>query len=128
LPKIHADLTHIVDHLGKPPIRSRGWNPWAQQLAEAARAPNVVTKLSGLNTAAGPGATSDDYAPYVEHALTVFGPDRVLYGGDWPFALQAAASYTQIWRPLRGCLDTLDDQARHAVLSGTAQRVYGLSR
>ena len=123
----HADLTLIVDHLGKPPIRSRGWNPWAQQLAEAARAPNVVTKLSGLNTAAGPCATSDDYAPYVEHALTVFGPERVMYGGDWPFALQAAASYTQIWRQLRSCLDTLDDQARHSVLSGTARRVYGLT-
>jgi L-fuconolactonase len=124
----HPQLTLVVDHLGKPPIRERGWEPWASRLADAAEAPNVVAKLSGLNTAAAPGATRDDYAPYVEHALDVFGPDRVMYGGDWPFALLAAASYQQIWEPLRGCLDALDVGARHAVLAGTARRTYRLAR
>ena len=50
-----------------------------------------------------------------------------MYGGDWPFALLAGNSYTEIWRDLRACLDGLDHADRHAVLAGTAERVYRLS-
>ena len=50
-----------------------------------------------------------------------------MYGGDWPFALLAADSYTEVWRDLRACLDDLDRADRHSVLAHTAQRVYRLS-
>jgi L-fuconolactonase len=94
----HPALSLVVDHLGKPPIRARGWQPWADLLTAAAEAPNVTAKVSGLNTAADPTRwASSDFQPYVDHALDVFGPHRLLYGGDWPFALLAADSYTQIW-------------------------------
>ena len=63
---------------------------------------------------------------HVDHALDVFGPERTMYGGDWPFALLAADSYTEIWRDLRACLDDLDHADRHTVLAGTAQRTYRL--
>ncbi|HEX6656883.1 MAG TPA: amidohydrolase family protein [Ilumatobacter sp.] len=122
----HPDLVLVVDHLAKPPIRQRGWEPWASLLAQAATAPNVMAKLSGLNTAAAPGDTSGALQRYVDHALAVFGPDRMMYGGDWPFALLAATSYTHIWSGLRSCLDRLDPSGLRAVLSTTAQRVYGL--
>jgi L-fuconolactonase len=123
----HPDLTLVVDHLAKPPIRTKEWKPWATLLAAAAQAPNVVAKLSGLNTAAARHATAADFRPYVEHALDVFGPHRIMYGGDWPFALLAADSYTEIWNELRGSIDHLDAASRRAVLSGTAQRVYRLT-
>jgi L-fuconolactonase len=87
----------------------------------------VVVKLSGLNTAAAPDDTSAALQPYVDHALEVFGPDRTMYGGDWPYALLAATSYTQIWSDLRGCLDHLDPSAQRAVLATTARRVYRLA-
>jgi Amidohydrolase len=70
--------------------------------------------------------SSADFQPYVDHALEVFGPHRLMYGGDWPFALLAAGSYTQIWAGIRVCLDRLDPEALWAVLGGTARRVYGL--
>jgi L-fuconolactonase len=120
----HPHLQLIIDHLAKPPIASRRWDPWARLLTQAAQSPNVVVKLSGLNTAAGIGDSSSAYQPYVDHALDVFGPERVMYGGDWPFALLAAESYSEIWSGLRRCLDGLDRAARQAVLSGTARRVY----
>lgn len=123
----HRELTLVIDHLAKPPIRDGGWEPWAGLLREAAACPNVVTKLSGLNTAAAAGAGAVDFAPYVDHALECFGPDRVMFGGDWPFALLAADSYEQIWAGLRPCLDGLPEPDRHAVLSATARRVYGLA-
>lgn len=122
----HPRLTLVVDHLGKPPIRDRGWQPWASLLAAAAEPANVVSKLSGLNTAAAPGWTAADFAPYVDHALRTFGPQRLMYGGDWPFASLAAQSYTEVWDGLRGTIDSLTDEDQRAVLADTARRVYGL--
>jgi len=121
----HPSLTLVIDHLAKPPIATGGWQPWATLLTDAAAAPNTVVKLSGLNTVA-PGASTAAYRRYVDHALDVFGPERTMYGGDWPFALLAADSYTEIWQELRACLDDLDHADRHAVLAGTAQRTYRL--
>ena len=92
----HPNLTLVIDHLAKPPIAAGAWHPWAQLLAEAAEPPNTAVKLSGLNTAAAPGASAADYRRYVDHALDVFGPRRTMYGGDWPFALFGAGSYTEI--------------------------------
>lgn len=70
----HPTLTVVLDHLGKPPIAERGWQPWADLLASAAEQPNVVAKISGLATVSAPGFTASDWQPYVEHALSVFGP------------------------------------------------------
>ncbi|GAA3388422.1 amidohydrolase family protein [Cryptosporangium minutisporangium] len=123
----HPTLTLVVDHLGKPPIRSRGWEPWAGLLRDAAAAPTVVAKLSGLNTAAEDGWTAASFQPYVDHALEVFGPARLMYGGDWPFALLAADSYAHVHAALRGTVTALDPDARDAVLGGTAERIYRLT-
>ena len=123
----HTRTTFVVDHLGKPPVRERGWEPWASLLAAAADAPNVVAKVSGLNTAAAPGWTSADFAPYVDHALTTFGPHRLMYGGDWPFALLAADSYRQIWNGIHDTVASLPPTHQRAVLGDTACSVYGLA-
>lgn len=122
----HPRLTVVLDHLAKPPIRDRGWQPWAGLLAEAASLPNVVAKLSGLNTAAAPTWSSADFSPYVRHALDVFGTSRVMYGGDWPFALLAADDYAQIWNGIDGCLGELEPAERAAVLHDNAVAAYGL--
>lgn len=129
----HPALTLVVDHLGKPPLREYAeqpdgpaWQRWAGLLAAAAAPPTVVAKVSGLNTTAPPGWTAADLRPAVEHALAVFGPDRLLYGGDWPFALLAAESYSQVWHGVRDCLDRLPAADLEQVLCGTARRAYRL--
>ncbi|MEG8177749.1 amidohydrolase family protein [Nocardia terpenica] len=122
----HPTLTVVLDHLGKPPIAERGWQPWADLLASAAEQPNVVAKISGLATVSAPGFTVSDWQPYVEHALSVFGPDRLMLGGDWPFTL-TAASYREVWQATLGTLTGLSPADRERVLSGTARRVYRLS-
>ncbi|MVU84057.1 amidohydrolase family protein [Nocardia sp. ET3-3] len=121
----HPTLTIVLDHLGKPPIAERGWQPWADLLAEAAACPNVVAKLSGLATVSAPGFTAADWQPYVDHALSVFGPDRILAGGDWPFTL-TAATYRKVWRTTLETLTTLSPADRTAVLTETARRIYRL--
>ncbi|SEH00726.1 L-fuconolactonase [Nonomuraea solani] len=118
-------LRMVIDHLAKPPIREKGWEPWASLLARAAACPGVYAKVSGLNTAAGDGWTGADLRPYVEHAVEVFGPERLMFGSDWPVAL-LAGDYDQVWRETRHALSGLSRDERAAVFGGTAARFYGI--
>lgn len=119
-------LRMVIDHLAKPPIAACGWEPWAGLIRRAAAAPGTYAKVSGLNTAADPGTWSaDDLRPYVEHALECFGPERLLFGGDWPVAL-LAGDYAKVVRETRRLLEPLDDSARERVLGATAVEAYGL--
>jgi L-fuconolactonase len=119
-------LRLVIDHLAKPPIKERGWEPWASLIARAAEHPNVYAKVSGLNTAADAEAWSaDDLRPYVEHALGAFGPDRLMFGSDWPVAL-LAGDYAKVWKETGVLLAGLADSDRDAVLGGTAARFYGI--
>lgn len=125
----HPDLRIVVDHLGKPPIGGDATDraSWRALLAECAHNPAVVAKVSGLYSASGDLAawTRETVRPFVEDALELFGPDRLLYGGDWPIS-ELAGGYARTWEAIDGLLSELDSDARDAVLGGTAQRIYGL--
>lgn len=112
-----------IDHLARPPIREKGWEPWASLLARAAACPGVYAKVSGLNTAAAPDWTGEDLRPYVEHAVELFGPDRLMFGSDWPVAT-LAGDYARVWRETRAALSGLDEAGKAQVLGGTATRFY----
>lgn len=119
-------LRLVIDHLAKPPIKEQGWEPWASLLRRAAEAPNVFAKISGLNTAADWETWSaEDMRPYVEHALDVFGPARLMWGSDWPIAL-LAGDYDRVWRETNAVIAHLDAGGRDDVLGGTATRAYRL--
>ncbi|MEU9558631.1 amidohydrolase family protein [Streptomyces fumanus] len=115
-------LTFVLDHLGKPPIATGALAPWAGHLRALAALPNTAAKLSGLLTEAGPGWTTGDLRPYVATALEAFGPDRLMYGSDWPVCT-ARAPYGETLRLVRE-LTAPHEHAR--VLGATATRVYGL--
>lgn len=125
----HPDLRLVLDHLAKPPI---GGPPtalatWRTLLARAAEAPGVVAKVSGLYPADDPTAWSTDLLrPVVAHAVEVFGPERLMYGGDWPVSV-LAGGYTAVWQGLRPLVAELGPQASRAVLGGTAVRVYRIA-
>ncbi|WP_326639832.1 amidohydrolase family protein [Nonomuraea fuscirosea] len=116
-------LRMVIDHLAKPPIREKGWEPWASLLARAAACPGVYAKVSGLNTAAAPDWTGEDLRPYVEHAVELFGPDRLMFGSDWP-VVTLAGDYARVWRETRVALSGLDEAGKAQVLGGTATRFY----
>lgn len=119
----HPGLTIVLDHLGKPPIAAGGWQPWADLVADVAAEPTVVAKISGLGTASAPGWRAADWHRYVEHALEVFGPDRLMLGGDWPVAL-LAGSYSDSWAAGLELISELSPSEQVAIRSGTARRVY----
>ncbi len=96
----HPNLQLVIDHLAKPPVAQSGWRPWSELLSAAAAFATVSTKLSGLTTVAAPGAGATVLQPFVDHALEVFGAERVMFGSDWPIALTAGDSYEQVHRSL----------------------------
>jgi L-fuconolactonase len=113
--------TFVLDHLGKPPIAAGKLRRWRDAITPVARCPNVVAKLSGLVTEAGPDWTADDLRPYVETACELFGPDRLMFGSDWPVC-ELVASYEQVTAAMTDILG-----GRPAGIFGrNAARVYRL--
>ncbi len=82
----------MIDHLGKPPIAAGEFEPWRTLLARAARMPNVFAKVSGLDAGEADEWTAATIAPYVDCALELFGPERLMFGSDWPVANLVAAT------------------------------------
>jgi L-fuconolactonase len=135
----HNDHWLVLDHVGKPCIRdwtTRSEVPsrWMASLRALAAMPHVVCKLSGLVTetdwAAGNGVLPQDAKIMLEcfdRALELFGPNRILYGSDWPVC-QLAAGYdvvhglAQRWANSR-----LTAREQHAFWYGNAQRCYDLA-
>jgi L-fuconolactonase len=78
------DVSFVLDHIAKPDIRDGQWEPWHTQLRELAGFGNVVCKISGLPMEAGPGWSVAQIRPYVEAVAGAFGPDRILFGSDYP--------------------------------------------
>lgn len=122
----HPQLRCVVDHGSKPQIRDRAFDDWARDMTRVARETRACVKLSGLVTEAGANWSGADLAPYVDHLIDVFGPQRLLFGSDWPVCL-LASSYDRWIETVEGFLAHLTDQERAAVMGGNAARLYGLS-
>jgi L-fuconolactonase len=117
------DLRIVVDHLGKPPIAAGEFEPWMSLLARAARMPNVFAKVSGLD--AGHDWTAAKIAPYIDRALELFGPERLMFGSDWPVA-NLRGGYSKVWRETNLALACLSRDERDRILGGTAIAFYRL--
>lgn len=122
----HPRLRTVVDHGAKPAIGAGGFDAWAPAIARIAAASDACCKLSGLATEAGPGWTADALRPYVDHLLDAFGPQRLLWGSDWP-VLNLAGDYPGWRAATRALLAGASDAERAAVLGGNAIRCYRLA-
>ncbi|WP_406432762.1 amidohydrolase family protein [Streptomyces sp. NBC_00631] len=119
----HPRLTFVLDHLGKPPIASGTLEPWATAVRALAARPNTVCKLSGMVTEADSASwTVDDLRPYADTVLDAFGPDRLMFGSDWPVCT-LAGTYGEI---LDAAAQLIGPGERTRVFEATAGRVYGL--
>ncbi|RKF44207.1 amidohydrolase [Paraburkholderia fungorum] len=120
-------LRVVVDHGAKPPIRDDHacWRTWADGITRLARQPQVHCKLSGLATEAAPGWTETTLKPYVDHLLVSFGPERLMWGSDWP-VLNLNGDYL-LWHSVASTLlGSLSDVEREAIFGGNARAFYRL--
>lgn len=121
------DLAFVLDHCSKPPVASGVLEPWAALVRELAARPNVTCKLSGLLTEADwDGWAAADLRPYVDVVLEAFGPERVMFGSDWPVCL-LAAPYESVLETTRSLTAHLSEAEREEVFGGVAARVYGIA-
>ena len=121
------ELPMVIDHLAKPRIKGRRTDDWLPHLQAAAAFPNVCCKLSGLITEADwRNWTAADLKPYVQTALDLFGPDRCLFGSDWPVC-ELAGTYEQVYHALCDALGPVSDAERAWIFGKTARRFYRLS-
>jgi L-fucono-1,5-lactonase len=117
-------LRFVLDHLGNPAMSPgsspAGDEPWATAVTQLAALPNTVVKLSGVLSAPLPRLR-----PYYDLVLHAFGPDRLMFGSDWP-PCTLEASYAQICGAARALTTDLSESERHAIFSGTARTTYHL--
>ena len=99
---------------------------WQKGMRDIAQHKNVVCKVSGIVASAEPGKwTADDLAPIVNTTLTLFGPDRVMFGGDWPVCTKAA-TYKQWVTALKEIVSERREEDQRKLFCGNAVRFYGL--
>ncbi len=120
------DLPLVIDHLAKPQIKFGVTENWLPHLKSAAACDNVFCKLSGMITEADwERWKPDDLQRYVNYALDLFGPDRCMYGSDWPVC-ELAGTYEQAHGALKTCISSLSANEQKKIFGETAQRFYRL--
>jgi L-fuconolactonase len=121
------DLQFVLDHIAKPRIADGHDDLWTQRMPALAAAPNVSVKLSGMVTEANWSSwTPDDLRPFVDQVVRWFGPERLLFGSDWPVCL-LAGSYHDIVSGLTTTLPPASPAELTQIFGGNAQRVYRLN-
>lgn len=117
------ETTVVLEHLGKPDLSQPPPAYWLRAIEELASAPNTAAKLSvTVHGPDDPPLTADAVAPFVRHLVECLGPDRLMYGSNWPVstAVIGYSDWVQLLREVAG-----DDEQ---IWSTTARRVYGLAR
>lgn len=123
----HPDQPFVLDHIAKPEIRAAAFDrDWARGMRELARRPHVACKLSGVVTEVrDPEWTAALIAPYLETALEAFGPDRLLFGTDWPVCL-LRCSYATWVDAVSAFIASLSAAEQQAIMGDNAARAYRL--
>jgi len=122
----HPDQVFVMDHIAKPRIKDGIFEPWNQSIRELAKRPNVSCKVSGMVTEADFSSWSEaQLRPYFDTVLEAFGPQRLMFGSDWPVCL-VASGYTRWHDVVSSWVAGLSPHEQDRILGGTAVEVYKL--
>ena len=120
----YPELKAVIDHGAKPNIAQSEWQPWADAISDIAQTTGVYCKLSGLLTEMRPTQGYDELSPYMDHLLASFGPDRLMWGSDWP-VLNLVGNYGDWLSMAERFLQGMGDEEQGKVLGGNAAAFYG---
>ncbi len=115
----------ILDHIGNPDLMQSDNQEWYDGIKMLAELPNLNCKISGVITRAGKGWTIPTIEPFVLHAMEQFGPDRIVYGGDWPVVLRAG-TYRQWSRAFEKLTSSFNTEEKAKIYNQNADRIYRL--
>ncbi len=120
------DVRFVIDHLAKPDVKAGKINTWSNFMTEIAKQPNVCCKLSGLATEADwRNWQPQQFYAYLDVVFEQFGPDRLLFGSDWPVCY-LAADYTQVKLLIDSYINPWGDEVRQKVFGANAIDFYQL--
>lgn len=120
------NLRMVIDHIAKPLIARHVMDGWDEGMRRIAKIPHIYVKLSGMITeAASEQWSADDLRPYVHHVLSLFGPDRLMFGSDWPVCL-LAGSWKEVLAAFTQALGAQSIELREKLLGESAQQFYQL--
>lgn len=126
--KRHPDLRVVVDHCMKPEIRNHSEDSfalWADGMARIAGDTGAYCKFSGVITEANDNWTVEDLRPYADHVFEVFGPERVMWGSDWPVC-RLRANYEEWHASAKELAAGLGEAAQERIFGDTAAEFYRL--
>jgi len=127
LAKACENTSLILNHCGIPSIAANEIDPWRENIKELSKASNVICKLSGLMAYCAPGTSSyETIEPYVDHALKCFGPQRMVWGSDWP-VVNLGKGLIEWIEVTREILDKLSSDEAEDIANRTAQKIYKVS-
>jgi len=117
----------VIDHLAKPKIKEREITTWAREIQEIAQFENVYLKISGLVTEADwQYWQKEDFKPYLDIAVNAFGPNRIMFGSDWPVCLVAGA-YEDVLGIVQAYFESFSPEEQALFFGGNAVSFYNLS-
>jgi len=116
----------VLDHIAKPLIKDGVMEPWRAQLRQLAQAPNLSCKVSGLITEADQKAWKpEDLRPYLDIVFEAFGPERLMWGSDWPVCL-LAGQYERVFDLVDQYASHLTPTQKEGLFGGNCARFYGV--
>jgi L-fuconolactonase len=122
----HPDQVFVLDHIAKPRIAANELSPWKEYIQELAKRENVSCKISGMVTEADfTNWTQAQRQPYFHVVLEAFGPDRLLFGSDWPVCL-VATSYKNWVDLVKETISTFTESEQAKIMGGNAMKIYNL--
>lgn len=114
----------VLDHIAKPLIRDGVLSPWDEHIRQLAAFPHVMCKLSGMVTEADHQHWKpDDFRRYLDVVVDAFGPQRLMWGSDWPVCL-LAASYEQVYRLIDDFTAGWSADERNGLFGANCARFY----
>jgi L-fuconolactonase len=120
------DQPFVLDHIAKPFIKDGLLESWSQEIGQLAAFPNVYCKVSGMVTEADwQNWQAADFSPYLDTVLEAFGPERVMFGSDWPVCT-VAGTYSQVVEIVAAYVGSLSKDEQAAIWGETARAFYGL--
>ena len=128
------ELTFVLDHLGNIDVTPQIDPEWARAIGQLAALPNTAAKLWGILSApapagaagAGPGPPVAHLRPFYQVLLDGFGPDRMMFGSDWPVST-LGAPYGAVVGAARALTADLSQPEQEAIFGRTARRVYQIA-
>ena len=122
------DVSFVLDHISKPYIAKQEMEPWKSLITELASFDNVVCKISGMVTEAKWNNWEvSDFAPYVDHIIESFTPQRLMFGSDWPVALLGTSTYSQVVQLAEALTQGFSKSENEQFWSKNAIRTYQIT-